>query len=76
MALDVDNVLPGVELWLGRNASSEVGLLMHLDSCAAMNTGKLSVHQWMIMKYPHLVAEYIRYDNANPFEPLQLACAI
>ena len=26
--------------------------------------------------YPHLVAEYIQYDDAAPFEPLQLACAV
>ena len=45
MPLDVDNGLPGVELWFGREAPYEIGLLCHLDSCAAMNTGNLQVHQ-------------------------------
>ena len=76
MPLDVDNGLPGIELWLGRDAASEVGLLMHLDSCAAMNTGNLSVHQWLMTKHPHLVVEYIKYGDAHPFDPLQLACVV
>ena len=30
MPLDVDNGLPGIELWFGQHESSEVGLLCHL----------------------------------------------
>ena len=41
-----------------------------------MNTGKPCVHKWLITDHPHLVAEYIQYDDANPFQPLQLACAV
>ena len=44
MPLDVDNGLPGIELWFGKEENSEVGLLCHLDSWAAMNTGNLRVH--------------------------------
>ena len=76
MPLDVDNGLSGVELWFGCEASSEIGLLCHLDSCAVMNTGTLQVHQWLMTAHPHWVVEYIQYDNSNPFQPLQLACAV
>ena len=76
MPLDVDTGLPGVELWFGLEKPSEIGLLYHLDLCAAMNTGNLHVHQWLITTHPHLVAEYIQYDDATPFQPLQLACAV
>ena len=62
MPLDVDNGLPGVELWFGRDAHSEIGLLCHIDSCAAMNTCNLQVHQWLMTTHPHLVAKYIQYD--------------
>ena len=62
MPLDVDNGLPGVELWFGHESVSEVGLLCHLDSCAAINTGNLHVHQCLITAHPHLVAEYLQYD--------------
>ena len=57
MPLDVDNGLPGVELWFGQDCASEVGLLCHLDSCAAMTTGNLKLHQWLITTYPHLVSD-------------------
>ena len=68
--------LPGIELCFGKVCTSEVGLLCHLDSCAAMNTVNLRVHQWLITTYPHLVSEYIQYDDSLPFQPLQLSCAV
>ena len=44
LSLDVDNGLPGVELWFGSESMSEVSLLFHLDSSADMVTGNLHVH--------------------------------
>ena len=76
MPIDVDNGLPGIELWFGREEANEVGLLCHMDTCAAMNTGNLAVHQWLITTQPHLVAEYIQFDDSMPFEPLQPYCAV
>ena len=76
MPLDVDNGLPGVEIWFGSSDDNEIGFMYHLDTCAAMNTEKLLTHQWLITKYPHIVSEYIQYDDGEPFEPLQLECAI
>ena len=70
--LDIDNGLPGIELWFGKMDDSEVCLICHLYSCAVMNTGNLLVHRWLMKKYPHLVAEYIQYDDSKPFQPLQL----
>ena len=65
MPLDVDNGLPGVELWFGSNDASEVGFMCHLDTCVAMNTGNLRVHQWLMATYPDIVAEYLQYDDKN-----------
>ena len=76
MPIDVDNGLPGIELWFGSDSASEVAFICHMDTCAAMNTGNLLVHQWLMTTYPHIVAEYIQYDDIKPFEPLQLHCAI
>ena len=64
--LHVDNGLLGVEFWFEKEASTEVVLLCHLDSYVAMNTWNLQVHQQM-MTAPHLVAEYIQYDDSTPF---------
>ena len=34
------------------------------------------MHQWLITKHPHLVAEYIQYDDSKPFQLLQLQYAV
>jgi len=76
MPLDVDNGLPGIELWFGTCQKDELCFICHMDTCAAMNTGNLTVHKWLMTKYPHLVAEYIQFDDSRPFEPLKLHCAV
>ena len=70
--LDVDNTLPGIELWF----PSKNGLLYHLNMCAAINACIICVHQWLMITNPHLVTEYIQYDDCKPFQPLQLQCAV
>ena len=72
MPIDVDNGPPSIGLWFGREEANEVGLLCHMDTCTAMNTGNLAVHQWLITTQPHLVAEYIQFDDRWPLEPLKL----
>ena len=74
--LDVDKGLPGIELWFGTNLSNECCFIFHMDTCAAMNTGNLTVHKWLMTKYPELGAEYIQFNKQCPFEPLQLHCAV
>ena len=76
MPLTVDNKLPGCELRFGRSADDEVSFICHIDTCAAMSTGNLLLHQWIMSKYPSIVAEYIQYDDAEPFEPIKLAVAL
>ena len=70
MPLDVDNGLPGVELWLGTKEDDEICVICYLDSCAAMDTGNIRVHQWLMTQHPSIVAEYIQYNDAHPFQPL------
>lgn len=76
MPLDLDNGLPGVLLRLGLAEGENVCFMCHVDSCAAMNTGNLLLHQYVITQHPHLVAEYVQYDDSHPFEPIQLQCAV
>ena len=76
MPLDVDNVLLGIELWFGTNPTNECCFICHIETCAAMNTGNLTVHKWLITTYPELVAEYVQFDEQHPFEPLQLHCEV
>lgn len=76
MPLDLDNGLPGVLLRIGSDNTTDTSFLCHIDSCAAMNTGNLLLHQYIITNYPHTVAEYTQYDDSEPFEPIRLECAV
>ena len=76
MPLDLDNGLPGILVRLGHAPGSDICFLCHVDSCAAMNTGNLLLHQYIITQHPTIVAEYIQYDDKNPFDPIKLQCAV
>jgi len=76
MPLTVDNKLPGCLLRFGKTEKDEVSFICHVDTCAAMSTGNLLSHQWLITKYPAIVEEYIQYDDVDPFEPIRLAVAL
>ena len=41
-----------------------------------MNTGNLLVHQWIMTAHPELVVDFIMYNDSNPFQPVQLLCAL
>jgi hypothetical protein len=81
MPLDLDNGLPGIVLRFDSKPTEPTenkppAWLCHLDSCAGMNTGNLAIHQYIITKHPSIVAEYIQFDDANPFDPIRLKCAV
>ena len=76
MPLDLDNGLPAIEVRFGSNTNDETCFLCHVDSCAAMNTGNLLMHEWIMTTYPGIVCSYEKFDDENPFEPLSLACAV
>ena len=60
----------------GSNDSDEINFRCHLDSCAAMNTGNMLLHMWLMTKYPHVVVSYEQSNDANAFAPLALDTAI
>ena len=41
-----------------------------------MNTGSLTLHQWIITTYPAIVASYEQFDDASPFQPIGFDCAV
>ena len=76
MPLDLDNGLPAIEIRFGLTSTTETCFACHVDSCAAMNTGNLLLHEWIMTTYPEIVCSYEQFDDENPFEPLRLACAV
>ena len=76
MPLSLDNGLPAAVLQFGTDEDNDVEFSCHFDSCAAMNTANLLLHQWIITSYPHIVDSYEQYNDNLPFQPIELDCAI
>lgn len=75
MPIAIDNGLPHITFELGA-APSLVELCGLMDTCGALNTGYLLFHLWLKSERPDLVAEFISFDDSNPFEPIKLGGAI
>ena len=67
MSLSLDNFLLVAVFRFGSTSVDELTFPCRLDSCAAMNTGSLNLHQWIITTYPAIVAFYEQFDNASSF---------
>ena len=74
MPLRVDNGLPHVRLNLGETADATLSVLF--DSGAALSSGYLPYHLWIMRENPDIVASFERFDDSNPFEPIKLGGAI
>ena len=70
----VDNDLPHIRLDLG--LSSNAGLSVLFDSCAALSSGYLPYCLWTIRESLDIFASFERFDDSNPFEPIKLGGAI
>jgi hypothetical protein len=72
----MNNKMPAIDFNLGTKSDSSVSLVCLYDTCAAVSSGNLGFHQWVITTYPELVHSYEQFDDSNPFEPIKLIGAI
>ena len=75
MPIAIDNGLPHITFDLSAS-SLFVELCGLMGTCGALNTGYFLFHLWLKSKRPDLVAEFVSFDDANPFEPIKLGGAI
>jgi hypothetical protein len=76
MPIAIDNGLPHITFNLGSTTDQDPTLCGLMDTCGALNTGYLPFHLWLKSERPDLVAEFISFDDTNPFEPIKLGGAI
>jgi hypothetical protein len=76
MPIAINNGLPHIDVSLGNDATLDPILVGLMDTCGALNTGYLEFHLWVKSNRPDIVAEFISFDDANPFEPIKLGGAI
>ena len=67
MPLSLDNGIPAEVLQFVTDYNDDVEFSCHIDSCAAMNTANLLLHQWIMTSYPHIVDSYEKFDDNVPF---------
>jgi hypothetical protein len=76
MPIAINNGIPHISFDLGQDASLDLSLVILMDTCGALNTGYLLFHLWLKSERPNIVAEFISFDDANPFETIKLGGAI
>jgi hypothetical protein len=77
MPIAIDNGLPHITFSLGSaNSAQDTTLCGLMDTCGALNTGYLPFHLWMKSVQPDIVADFVSFDDSNPFEPIKLGGAI
>ena len=74
--LPLNNDLPAAVIRFGTLDENKIAFTCHLDSCAAMNTGNLHLHQWIMTQHPYIVDQYEQFDDEHPFRPITLDCVV
>jgi hypothetical protein len=76
MPIAIDNGLPHITFSLGSDPALDLTLCGLMDTCGTLNTGYLFFRLWLMSEHPDLVADFISFDDSNPFEPIKLGGAI
>ena len=58
MPIGINNSLPSVSLILGTLADEKNKIRMLVDTGAAMNTGNLRFHMWVMSQCPDIVDDF------------------
>ena len=74
--LTLDSYLSAAVFRFRAICNIEIPFLCHINSCAAMNTGSLLLHMWIITNYPSIVESHEKFDDAVPYQPIILHYAI
>lgn len=72
----INNLMPAITFDLGTPPAPSVSLVCLYDTCAAVCSGNLLFHQWVITTYPELVHSFEQFDDSNPFEAIKLVGAL
>ena len=60
MPISINNSLPSVSILLGLTMEADNGMRMLVDTGAAMNSGHLDYHLWVMSQCPEMVAEFLQ----------------
>ena len=76
MPIPINNSLPSVCLHLGSVEDDENKIRMLLNTGAAMNSGNLTYHLWIMSQCPEMVGEFIQCVDDTEYDVVQLLLAL
>ena len=74
--IPINNYLPSVCLHLGSVEDEENKMRMLLDTGAAMDSGSLTYHLWVMSQCPEMVGEFIQCGDGTGYDVFQLLAAL
>ena len=76
MPISINNSLPTIHLTTGLIVDEENKMRMLVGTGAAMNTGNLDYHKWVMPQCPSMVAEYLECGTGTKYDVVQLLTAL
>ena len=76
MPIPINKSLPSVCLHLGSVEDEENKMRMLLDTRAAINSGNLTYHHWVMSQCPEMVGEFIQCGDGTGYNVFQLLVAL
>ena len=76
MPIGINNSLPSVSLILGSSEEEENTMRMLVDTGAAMNTGNIDFHLWVMSQCPDIVDEFLQCGKDTEYDVVHLLAAL
>ena len=76
MHIGINNSLPSVSLILGIREDEENKMRMLMDTGAAMNTGNIDFHMWVMSQCPDIVDEFLQCGKDTEYDVVHLLAAL
>ena len=76
MPISINNSLPSVSILLGLMMEADDGMRMLVDTGAAINSGHLDYHLWVMTQCPEMMAEFLQCEPNTDYDVAQLLAAL
>ena len=76
MPISINNRLPCVDFQVGIGVHHSLSLRMLVDSGAAMNTGHLKYHRFIMAQFSDIIEEYIECGPGTKYDLVKLKVAV
>ena len=67
MPININNSLPSIHFPLRENMDDDNCMQMLVDTGAAMNSGHLNYHLWVMSQCPELVAKFLQCGEGTEY---------